>query len=51
MATQIVIANGDNILLDNNFQINWNEKGNYDFAEHIIKEFKIVGSLNISSYI
>ena len=27
MATQIVIANGDNILLDNNFQINWNEKG------------------------
>ena len=28
MATQIVIANGDNILLDNNFQINWNEKGN-----------------------
>tara|TARA_B100001778_G_C18600050_1_gene636809 strand:- start:2243 stop:2866 length:624 start_codon:yes stop_codon:yes gene_type:complete len=29
----------------------WNEKGNYDFAQHIIKQFKIVGSLNKSSYI
>ena len=29
----------------------WNEKGNYEFAEHIQKEFKIVGNLNKSSYI
>ena len=28
MATQIVIANGDSILLDNSFNILWADKGN-----------------------
>ena len=28
MATQIVIANGDNIKIDNNYDISWADKGN-----------------------
>lgn len=29
----------------------WNEKGNYEFAQYIVKEYKIVGNLSRSSYI